>query len=86
MTIEKKCWPQYFQKILDGDKNFEVRLADFNCAPGDVLVLKEWNPDTRAYTGRSTEKRVTYVTKTKNFTFFAPEEVEKFGYQIIGFK
>lgn len=86
MTIEKKVWPPYFQKILNGDKTFEVRLADFECAPDDTLVLREWDPTTGDYTGRAIEKRVTYVAKTKNFTFFTPEEIEKFGYQIIGFK
>jgi len=37
----KKIWPKYFQKILEGDKTFELRLADFECNPGDILVLKE---------------------------------------------
>jgi len=40
MKIEKKVWPKYFQKILDGDKTFELRLADFKCNPSDVLVLQ----------------------------------------------
>jgi len=86
MTITKKAWPEYFQKILDGDKTFDVRLADFECAPGDILILREWNPTTGDYTGRTLEKRITYVAKTKNFTYWTPAEIEKFGYQIIGFK
>jgi len=28
--IEKKVWPEYFQAIVEGKKNFEVRLADFD--------------------------------------------------------
>ena len=47
MRIEKKVWPKFFQKILDGDKTFELRLADFECKPGDILVLKEWDPETK---------------------------------------
>ena len=46
MKIEKKVWPEYFQKILDGKKTYELRLADFECNPGDILVLKERNPET----------------------------------------
>ncbi|MEK6846068.1 MAG: DUF3850 domain-containing protein [Nanoarchaeota archaeon] len=83
MGIEKKVWSEYFQKILDGVKPYELRLANFECNPGDVLVLREWDPQTEQYTGRVLEKEVTYVLKTKELKFWSPEEVEKHGYQII---
>lgn len=86
MKIEKKVWPEYFQKIVDGDKNYELRLADFECGPGDVLVLKEWNQKTKEYTGRIIKKIVTYVGRTKNQNFWPNEDVEKYGFQIIAFK
>ncbi|MFH1589389.1 MAG: DUF3850 domain-containing protein [archaeon] len=86
MRIEKKTWPEYFQKILDGDKTFELRLADWDCKQGDTLVLREWDPKTKDYTGRVMEKTVTYVAKTKNLKFFSEEEIKKYGYQIISFK
>tara|TARA_Y100000310_G_scaffold339410_1_gene431974 strand:+ start:66 stop:323 length:258 start_codon:yes stop_codon:yes gene_type:complete len=84
MKIEKKVWPKYFQKILDGRKNFEVRLADWKCQEGDVLVLREWNSDTKEYTGRVLEKEVKYVVKTKDLQFWSPEEVEKHGFMVLG--
>lgn len=83
--IEKKVWPEYFQKILDGAKKYELRLADFDCQPGDVLVLKEWSPDIKEYTGREIEKEVTFVLKTKDQKFWTQEEVDKYGFQIIAF-
>ncbi|MGC9310550.1 MAG: DUF3850 domain-containing protein [Candidatus Aenigmatarchaeota archaeon] len=86
MRIEKKIWPEYFQKIVDGAKTYELRLADFECEPGDILVLKEWDPKTKQYTGRTLEKTVTYVGKTKGQTFWPKEDVEKYGFQIIAFK
>jgi len=86
MKIEKKVWPEYFQKILDGVKTYELRLADFECKPEDILVLKEWNPETKEYTGRKIEKEVTYVGKTKGLKFWPKEEIEKYGFQIIAFK
>ena len=86
VKIVKKIWPEYFQRILDGVKKFELRLGDFECNPGDILVLKEWNPKTREYTGRSLEKEVTYVIKTKDVKFWPEKEVEKYGFQIISFK
>jgi hypothetical protein len=81
MKIEKKVWPEYFQKIIDSVKTYELRLADFECKPGDVLVLKEWAPQTKEYTGRAIERTVTYVGKTKGQTFWPKEDVEKYGFQ-----
>lgn len=86
MIIEKKCWPDFFQKILDGDKNFELRLDDFECNAGDILVLKEWDPKTKDYTGRAIEKKVTYVLKTKDIPFFSKEDIDKYGFQVISFR
>ncbi len=85
MRIEKKVWPEYFQRIIDGTKRFELRLADFECRNGDVLVLREWDPKTKGYTGRSIEKNVTYVFKTKDVNFWPEDDIEKHGFQIISF-
>ena len=84
--IEKKVWPKYFEAILGGDKTFEVRLADFECNEGDVLLLREWDPEKKDYTGRTIEKKITYIIKTKDLSFWSKKEVEKYGFQIIGFK
>jgi len=86
IKIEKKIWPEFFQKILNGDKKFELRLADFECNPGDILILKEWNPKTQKYTGRAIEKEITYILKTKDIKFWPKEETDKCGFQIISFK
>jgi ASC-1-like (ASCH) protein len=85
MKHEKKILPEYFQKILEGKKTYELRLADWECREGDLLVLREWNPATRDYTGRTLEKEVTYVGKTKDLNIYPQEDIEKFGYQIIAF-
>jgi len=86
MKIEKKAWQEIFAKVLDGSKNFDFRLADFECKPGDVLVLKEWDPKTNQYTGRQIEKTVSYVIRTKDQIFYPKEDVEKYGFQIISLK
>lgn len=86
MRIEKKILAEYFQKILDGVKTYELRLADFECNPGDILVLKEWDPATKEFTGRVLEKEVTYVGKTKGQCFWSAEDVERYGFQIISFR
>jgi len=85
--IEKKAWPLWFNKILDGSKTYDFRLADFKINKGDILVLKEWNPKTKKYTGRKIEKKVSYVGKFKIDKLpWSRKEVEKYGFQILAFK
>lgn len=86
MKIEKKVWPKYFELIMQGKKSFELRLANFECRNGDVLVLKEWDPDTGEFTGRVMEKEVTFVTHLHDVPFWSPSDIEKYGFQIISFR
>ncbi len=82
-TIEKKIWSEYFEKVASGEKTFELRLADWDCQPGDILILNEVDSTTKLPTGRSLKRRVGYVGKTKDFDFWTKEEIDKYGYQII---
>ncbi|MFH1505615.1 MAG: DUF3850 domain-containing protein [archaeon] len=86
MKIEKKTWPDLFQKILDNEKTFDARLADWECKPGDILVLREYDPKTKEYTGRELEKEISFVLKTKDIKYWPEEDVEKYGFQIFSFK
>ncbi len=86
MEIVLKVWSDFFKKIESGEKGFEARLADFDCNPGDILVLKEWDKDTRSFTGREMVKTVTYVFRTKDQKFWRQEDVDKYGLQVISFK
>jgi hypothetical protein len=87
MVITKKVVPEYFKDLESGLKNFEARLNRFRCKAGDILVLREWDPQKKEYTGRFLKKGVKYVLKTKNIEkFWSKEEVEKYGFQIIAFK
>ena len=69
--------------MASGKKKFELRLNDFEIKEGDILVLEEWNPKTKKYTGRKMKKKVTYVLKFKLDDFGQKEEIEKLGLQII---
>ena len=74
---------------MKGKKTFELRLNDFEISEGDTLVLKEWDPKTKSYTGRVIEKKVGYVGKWKidDLTVLWPkEEIEKNGLQVISLK
>jgi len=61
MILELKCWPPYFQDVVDGKKTFEVRVNDRNYKVGDTLHLREWKPETKTYTGRTFNVNVTYI-------------------------
>ncbi|HEY4496354.1 MAG TPA: DUF3850 domain-containing protein [Candidatus Paceibacterota bacterium] len=82
--LKKKIWPEYFEAVASGKKKFELRLNDFGIKKGDTLVLEEWNPKTKKYTGRKVEKLVSYVLKFKtDKLFWSKKEIEQHGLQII---
>lgn len=83
-TIEKKILPEYFDAIASGRKKYELRLADFDVAEGDALKLREWNPDSKQYTGREIIKKVTYVGKFDvNNLFWPLEEIKQKGLYVL---
>jgi ribosomal protein S17 len=86
MKIHKKTWPKMFKAMACGAKNFDARVADFKCKPGDTIIFEEWDPKTKKCTGRSLEKRITYVLKTKSVNFWPEKDIQKFGLVIIAFK
>jgi len=74
--IKKKIWPEYFELVSSGKKKFELRLNDFEVGEGDTLLLEEWNPKTKEYTGRKIEKKVSFILKF-NLNDFGQENVIK---------
>ena len=92
MNIEKKIWPKYFERILNGEKTFELRLADFNIDVGDNLILRDYNPEKEKYTGRFMIRKVLNVAKfnfedIENLEIFNGiynlEQLKKFGVYLI---
>ena len=67
MVHELKTWNEYFEEVFMGHKSFEVRKADRPFKKGDVLVLKEWNPKTKQYTGRELARNISYVLEGGQF-------------------
>lgn len=87
--IEKKVWPQYFADIFKGSKTFELRLNDFEIEEGDVLILKEWDPKIKDYTGRELKKKAGFIGKWKINElekFWPIEEINNKGLQVISLK
>lgn len=56
-----KIWPEHFRDVRVGIKTAELRLNDRNFQPGDVLVLREYDPQTGEYTGEVEIRTVTHV-------------------------
>lgn len=75
-----------FQKMADGKKTFDVRLADFMCKSGDTIIFEKWDPKAKKYTGGKLEKKVTYVLRTKEQKFWAEKDIKRYGFQIISFE
>lgn len=66
-THELKTWPAYFDAVRQDSKPFEVRKDDRGFKRRDLLILREWNPETKEYTGRKLYRRVTYVLPGPGF-------------------
>jgi len=84
--IKKKTWPELFQKVLEEKKNSDVRLADFDINEGDTLILDEYNPETKEYTGRTIKKKVKNLTKLNLSDFNSFEDIKKHGHWLMEFE
>lgn len=62
-THEMKTWPRFFGAVMSGAKTFEARRDDRGFEVGDRLMLREWDPETQAYTGASLGRYVTYILR-----------------------
>ena len=86
MVIRKKTWREGFEKILSSKKTFDVRLCNFKCKEGDILVLEEYDPKTKKYTGRKLEKKITFVLDTNKQKYWTKGDIKKHGLLVMGFK
>lgn len=81
MEHELKIAPCYFEAVISGDKTFEIRdNSDRGFQNGDTVYLREYDSrylaDVAAYTGRSCNAKITYVTNYEqkpNFVVFSME-------------
>ena len=65
---ELKIAPEYFEKVLSKEKNFEFRYNDRNYQVCDILKLKEYYDGN--YTGQETSVQITYILQ--NFEGLQP--------------
>lgn len=75
MTIhELKIWPESFLPIIKDQKLAEFRKDDRDYRVGDVLHLREWQPEDALkahpaahYTGREAMLSVTHIVRGPDF-------------------
>lgn len=83
--VRKKIWPKWFKIMKAKKKNVELRLADFNIKKGDILILEEWDPKKKEYTGKMLRKKVKRVIKFNPLDFYTAKEIKKYGCYLIEF-
>lgn len=74
---ELKIWPTPFAQVLAGKKVHEVRVFDRDYCEGDHVILREYNPQSESYTGRSVRALVGYVSEPGSWGL--PKEVGAFS-------
>ncbi len=47
MKHELNIWPQYYTRVADGSKTFEIRNNDRGFQAGDIVDLREFDPKLR---------------------------------------
>jgi len=57
-----KTHPEYFARLVSGEKTFEAREDDRGFQVGDTLYLREWSPET-GYTGRAMFYGVSWILR-----------------------
>lgn len=56
-----KCQLVFFESVLSGKKNFELRKNDRPFSVGDLLVLQEYDMYNQKYTGRKCYREIVYM-------------------------
>lgn len=59
MIHELKIWPQFYCRVADGSKTFEIRNNDRAFQSGDTVILKEWDPSPANVADKFTPKGFT---------------------------
>ena len=88
-----KCWQQFFQPLITGQKPFEYRLNDRKYEVGDGLEISETFMDNTNdyFTGRKAYAIITYVldrnkhnTVPVNYVVLGIRLVNSFQDEVIG--
>jgi len=66
MTEHKlKTWPEPFEALYTGKKKYEIRKNDRNFKPGDILLLRHYNPTSQKYGDLWIRAKITHMEQGK---------------------
>ena len=60
-THHLKTHPNYFERTLNESKFWEIRLNDRDFQTGDEVLLQEYDPIEKQYTGKNIRGIIQYV-------------------------
>jgi len=62
-----KTWIEFYNAVIEPNlerrKHLDLRLKDRDYRVGDYLLLEEYNPETKKYTGRNTWRLITHIVE-----------------------
>lgn len=79
MIHELKTLQPFFWMVWDGEKTAEIRKDDRGFKIADVLILREWSPNT-GYSGCYMEMSITSIVRAEDF----PDALQP-GYCLLSF-
>ena len=62
-THKLKCWPEIFEAFVECKKTFDIRFNDRDYQVGDIIKMREWNPDNKEHSGRGLDFKIVYITR-----------------------
>lgn len=64
---ELKSWPDQFDALSSKKKTHEVRRFDRDFKVGDFVLLREYDPETKTYSGRQLLREIVHITPPASF-------------------
>ncbi len=64
---ELKSWPDEFDALAGGEKQHEVRRFDRDFMVGDWILLRRYDPESKAYSGEQLLREITHITMPGSF-------------------
>lgn len=64
---EIKIWPEYYERVINKQKTFEVRKNDRDYQVGDILKMRLYYPQTKETVGSYILSQITYLLNGGQF-------------------